>query len=176
MNARTPPMQDATLIDALNQATSLELYQLSALVERLITDPRRIVAVRRDLHLGQVVRFYDGRRDTMREGRVTEMRDAQVTLHDTQQRIQWKLPYAAIEPPQPAAQPQPQSPRPPPTPASPKPTRADFARGDKVSFTDRHLQTHVGVITRSNPKTATIDTGEASWSVSYGHLRRVIDI
>nr|AGJ70663.1 hypothetical protein [Comamonas sp. 7D-2] len=72
MNARMPPMQDAVLIDALNQATSLELYQLSALVERLITDPRRIVAVRKDLHLGQVVRFYDGRRDTMREGRIVE--------------------------------------------------------------------------------------------------------
>jgi len=177
MNTRTPPMQDATLIDALNQATSLELYQLSALVERLMTDPRRIVAVRRDLHLGQVVRFYDGRRDTMREGRIIEMRDAQVTLHDTQQRVHWKLPYAAIEPPQSAAQPGPATPPAQPTPpASPRPTRADFARGDKVSFTDRHLQTHVGVITRSNPKTATIDTGEASWSVSYGHLRRVIDI
>ena len=174
MNARTPPMQDATLIEALNQATSLELYQLSALLERLITDPRRIVAVRKDLHLGQVVRFYDGRRDTMREGRIVEMRDAQVTLHDTQQRVQWKLPYAAIEPQQPHAQSQPQVA---PTPAAPpKPTRADFARGDKVSFTDRHLQTHVGVITRSNPKTATVDTGEASWSVPYGHLRQVLDI
>ncbi|MET0209288.1 MAG: hypothetical protein ABW220_09605 [Burkholderiaceae bacterium] len=177
MNTRTPPMQDATLIDALNQATSLELYQLSMLLERLITDPRRIVAVRKDLHLGQVVRFYDGRRDTMREGRIIEMRDAQVTLHDTQQRVQWKLPYAAIEPPQSAVQPDPATPPAQPTPpASPRPTRADFARGDKVSFTDRHLQTHVGVITRSNPKTATIDTGEASWSVSYGRLRRVIDI
>ena len=97
MNARTPPMQDAALIDALNQTTSLELYQLSALVERLMTDPRRIVAVRKDLHLGQVVRFYDERRDTMREGRIVEMREAQVTLHDTQQRVQWKLPYAAID-------------------------------------------------------------------------------
>lgn len=176
MNARTPPMQDATLIEALNQATSLELYQLSALVERLMTDPRRIVVVRKDLHLGQVVRFYDGRRDTMREGRIVEMRDAQVTLHDAQQRMQWKLPYVAIEPPQSAAPPAPATAPTPPTPPPPKPTRADFARGDKVSFTDRHLQTHAGVITRCNPKTATIDTGEASWSVSYGHLRRVIDI
>ena len=134
MNTRTPPMQDATLIDALNQATSLELYQLSMLLERLITDPRRIVAVRKDLHLGQVVRFYDGRRDTMREGRIIEMRDAQVTLHDTQQRVQWKLPYAAIEPPQSAVQPDPATPPAQPTPpASPRPTRADFARGDKVS-------------------------------------------
>jgi len=75
------------------------------------------------------------------------------------------LPYAAIEPTPPNAQPRPQTPPASPPPAtSPKPTLADFARGDKVSFTDRHLQTQVGVITRSNPKTATVDTGEASWT------------
>jgi hypothetical protein len=177
MNARPPPMQDATLIEELNNATSLELYQLAALVERLMTDPRRIVAVRKDLHLGQVVRFYDGRRDTMREARIVEMRDALVTLHDLQQHVQWKLSYAAIEPPESGAKPQSPTPPTPPSPAaSPKLTRADFARGDKVSFTDRHLQTHVGVITRSNPKTATVDTGEASWSVPYSHLRRVLDV
>ena len=176
MNARTPPMQDTTLIDALNHASSLELYQLSALVERLMTDPRRIVAVRKNLHLGQVVRFYDARRDTIREGRIVEMRDAQLTLHDTKQHVQWKLPYAAIEPPEPGAPPRPQTQTPPAPPTPPKPTRADFTRGDKVSFTDRHLQTHVGVITRCNPKTASVDTGEASWSVSYGALRQVLDL
>ena len=174
MNARTPPMQDATLIDALAQASTLELYQLAALVERLTSDPRRIVAIRKDLHLGQVVRFYDARRDAMHEGRIIQMSNAQLTLHDTKHRVQWKLPYAAIEPPAPGAQSRPQTPLTPQAP--PKPTRADFARGDKVSFTDRHLQSHVGVITRCNPKTASVDTGESSWSVSYGALRRVLDL
>ena len=103
------------------------------------------------------------------------MRDAQLTLRDAQH-VQWKLPYAAIEPPEPGAQPRPQAQMPPAPPAPPKPTRADFARGDKVSFTDRHLQTHVGVITRCNPKTVSVDTGEASWSVSYGALRQVLDL
>src|SRR5690606_32661012 len=133
----------AALIEALNNATSLELYQLAALVERLMTDPRRIVAVRKDLHLGQVVRFYDARRDTMRAGRVIAMRDTQLTLRDTEVNVEWKLPYAAVEPPPPGARPEP---APPPAPSPPKPTRADFRRGEKVSFTDRHLQVHVGVI------------------------------
>lgn len=174
MNARTPPMQDAMLIDALAQASTLDLYQLAALVERLTSDPRRIMAIRQNLHLGQVVRFYDARRDAMHEGRIVQMSDVQLTLHDTKYRVQWKLPYAAIEPPAPGAQSRPQAPPPPPAP--PKLTRADFVRGDKVSFTDRHLQPHVGVITRCNPKTASVDTGESSWSVPYGALRRVLDL
>ena len=43
--------------------------------------------------------------------------------------------------------------------------------------TDRHLRTHVGIITRCNPKTASIDTGDGySWSVTYGALRHVLDV
>jgi hypothetical protein len=173
MTTRTLPMQDAALIEALNRATSLELYQLAALIERLMTDPRRIGAIRKDLHLGQVVRFYDARHDTMRLGRVVEMRDAQLTLHGTEVNAEWKLPYAAVEPPQPGVKPEP---APPATPSAPKPTRAEFRRGEKVSFTDRHLHVHVGVITRCNPKTASVDRDGEAWSVPYGALRHVLDV
>jgi hypothetical protein len=167
MSERTPPMQDAVLIKALNNATSLELYQLAALVERLLSDPRRIVAARQALHLGQVVRFYDARHDQLRLGRIVELRDAQLTLHGTELRGEWRLPYAAIVPPEPGTAPGPTAP---PPAAGPKPTRADFRHGDKVAFTDRHLQTHVGVITRCNPKTASVDSDGEAWSVPYAAL------
>jgi hypothetical protein len=174
MTTPTVPMQDAALIESLNRATSLQLYQLAALVDRLITDPRRIVAIRKDLHLGQVVRFYDARRDVMRLGRVVEMRDMQVTLQGTEVRGEWKLPYAAIEPPVSGEKPQSASAD---APTSPKPTREDFQRAETVSFSDRHLQVHVGIITRCNPKTASVDTGDGnSWSVPYGALRHVLDV
>jgi hypothetical protein len=173
MTSRAPPMQDPVLIEALNRATSLELYQLAALIERLITDPRRLVAIRKDLHLGQVVRFYDARYDTMRLGRVVEMREAQLTLHGTEVHAEWKLPYAAVQPAEPGARPEAS---PPPASSTPKPTRADFRRGDKVSFTDRHLQVHIGTITRCNPKTASVNCAGESWSAPYGALRHVLDI
>lgn len=174
MTTPAAPMQDSALIESLNRASSLQLYQLAALVERLITDPRRIVATRKDLHLGQVVRFYDARHDVMRLGRVVQMRDTQVILQGTQVRGEWKLPYAAIEPPVPGEKPRPAAAS---APSPPKPTRADFQRGEKVSFTDRHMQTHVGIISRCNPKTATVNTGDGnSWSVPYGTLRHVLDV
>lgn len=45
---------DPKLIDSLNRASSLELFQLSAIVERMLADPRRIIAVRvnMDPHFG----------------------------------------------------------------------------------------------------------------------------
>jgi hypothetical protein len=166
-------MQDAVLIEALNRATSLELYQLAALIERLITDPRRILAIRKDLHLGQVVRFYDARHDAMRLGRIVQMREGQLTLHGTEVHGEWKLPYAAVQPAPPGMKPEAS---PPTEPTQPNPTRADFRRGDKISFTDRHLQVHIGTITRCNPKTATVDCDGQAWSVPYGTLRHVLDI
>jgi len=107
MTARTPPTQDAVLIEAMNNATSLELYQLAALIEPLMTDPRRIVAIRKDMHLGQVVRFCDARRDKMLVGQVVDMRDTSLTVHGTEVHGEWRLPYAAIEPPQPGVKPEP---------------------------------------------------------------------
>ena len=172
---RTPPMQDRALVDALDNATSLELFQLSMLVERLLTDPRRIVAIRRDLHLGQTVRFYDWKHDQMRTARIIQMKDTQVLLQETEARVQWTLPYAAIEPPAPGQDAQAASPSPQPAPA--KPLRADFKRGDKVSFVDRHLHSRVGIITRVNQRTATVECEDASsWRVPFHMLRHVMDI
>ena len=163
---------DPKLIDALSRATSLELFQLSTIIERMLADPRRIIAVRANMHLGQTVRFLDYRDGQMRSGKVVALKDTQLTLHEEGTRREWKLPYAAIEPPAPtAAQPQPT------TPVPPRPARNDFRCGEKVAFEDKYLNTVVGTIVRINQRTATIDTGDGtSWRVGFGLLRHVLDI
>ena len=80
------PGIDPRVLDALQSASSLELFQLSTLIERLLADPRRIIAVRKNMHLGQAVRFVDWRDGSLREGKVVAMREAQVTLQDVRER------------------------------------------------------------------------------------------
>ena len=167
---------DPRVLDALQNASSLELFQLSTLIERLLADPRRIIAVRKDMNLGQTVRFVDWRDGSLREGKVVAMRDTQVTLQDLRERKEWKLPYAAIEPPlpDPATRPQAVAPEP---PAAPRPTRNDFRCGEKVAIEDKYLQTVVGIIVRINSRTATIDPGDGTqWRVGFGLLRHVLDV
>ena len=167
---------DPRVLDALQYASSLELFQLSTLIERLLADPRRIIAVRKDMNLGQTVRFVDWRDGSLREGKVVAMRDTQVTLQDLRERKEWKLPYAAIEPPlpDPATRPQAVAPEP---PAAPRPTRNDFRCGEKVAFEDKYLQTVVGTIVRINSRTATIDPGDGTqWRVGFGLLRHILDV
>lgn len=167
---------DPRVLDALQNASSLELFQLSTLIERLLADPRRIIAVRKDMNLGQTVRFVDWRDGSLREGKVVAMRDTQVTLQDLRERKEWKLPYAAIEPPlpDPATRPQAVAPEP---PAAHRPTRNDFRCGEKVAFEDKYLQTVVGTIVRINSRTATIDPGDGTqWRVGFGLLRHILDV
>lgn len=168
-------MSDPKLIEALSNASSLELFELSAIIDRLLSDPRRIIAVRSKLHLGQTVRFMDWRTGEMRSGKILTLKDAHLTAHEDNTGMHWKLSYPAIEPPAAQegleAQAAPVSP-----PPAPKPQREDFRTGEKVSFTDRYLQPQVGTIVRINRHTATVEGSSASWRVPFGMLRHVMDI
>jgi hypothetical protein len=165
---------DPKLLDALGRASSLELFQLQTIIERMLADPRRIIAVRTHMHLGQTVRFLDWRDGQMREGKVVQMRDTQVVLHEAATRREWKLPYAAIEPPPAGAAPAQPAAK---LEKAPLPRREDFRCGDKVAFEDKHFNTVVGTIVRINQRTASIDPGDGTtWRVGFPLLRQVVDI
>lgn len=66
------PSIDARLLE--HQAGNLQMFQLNAVIERMLADPRRILQVRKDLHMGQTVRFMDWRDGRMRVGKVIAMK------------------------------------------------------------------------------------------------------
>lgn len=170
------PMNDAKLIEALSHASSLELFELSRIIDRLLADPRRIVTIRNKLNLGKSVHFMDWRTGQMRAGTVIGIKDAQVTVQEDVSRMQWKLSYAAIDPgegSEPVERPSPAGAQPQAQKLGPD----DFHRGDKVSFTDKYLQPQIGTITRINQRTASVECdGGSGWRVPFGMLRHVIDI
>jgi len=169
-------MNDTKLIEALSNASSLELFELSRIIDRLLADPRRIVAIRNQLNLGKTVQFMDWRTGQMRAGKVVAIKDAQVTVQDDASRTQWKLSYAAIDPGEGQEPIEAQS----ASPAQPKMQKLgpdDFRRGDRVSFTDKYLQPQIGTITRINQRTASVECeGGSGWRVPFGMLAHVMDI
>jgi hypothetical protein len=171
------PMNDTKLIEALSNASSLELFELSNIIDRLLADPRRIVAIRNKLNLGKSVRFMDWRTGQMRTGKIVVIKDAQVTVHEDGTRMQWKLLYAAIDPGADSDRVESESPAINIQPSLQKPSRDDFRRGDKVSFTDKYLQHQVGTITRINQRTASVECEAATdWRVPFALLSHVMDI
>jgi hypothetical protein len=168
------PGIDARLLELLQQASNLHLFQLNSVIERMLADPRRIVQVRKELHMGQTVRFMDWRDGQMRVGTIVAMKDTQLTIQEQATRSAWTVPYTAVEPPAPGT-PRPAV-APEPTPA-PRAGRNDFRCGEKVALEDKHLNTVVGTIVRINQRTASVDPGDGTtWRVGFALLRHVVDI
>jgi hypothetical protein len=162
-------MHDLKLLDSLHNASSLELFRLSMLIEKLLADPKRIIAIRKQLILGQTARYFDFQKGELQEGRITAMGDRQVAIQERGSRKAWKLPYAAIE----LAAPSEPGPR--ASPQAAAPARSDFHQGDQVSFEDRYLHSHIGRIVRINSRTATVEAEGSNWRVSFALLRPGID-
>ena len=91
---------DPKVVQALRQATLLELFALSTLIDRQMSDPTRIAAARLRLHLGQRVQFLDWRDPPMqmRPAQVVALAKDHVKVLEEGAPRQWNLPHAAVEP------------------------------------------------------------------------------
>lgn len=166
------------MIEALESASSLQLYQLKAIIEGMLADPRRGIAARAKLHLGQTVEFVDFRDGQVRRGKIIALKDTQATLQEQTTKRTWKIPCVAIQGYTDAERRSDQAPyEPPPEPVTAATPAHEFHRGDTVTFDDRDGRGITGVVVRVNQRTATIGTSDGgSWRVPFHMLRHVLDI
>ncbi len=168
------------MIDALEGASSLQLYQLKAVIEGMLADPKRHLAARTSLHLGQAVEFVDFRDGQMRLGKIIGMRDTQATVMEQGTKRTWKIPCLAMQRRTETQRTSEQEPYvPPPEPAVAATKAREFQRGDTVTFDDRDGRCINGVIVRINQRTATIGTAKAAdgtWRVPFHMLRHVLEV
>jgi len=134
---------DPRMIEALEGASSLQLYQLKAIIEGMLADPRRGIAARAGLHLGQAVQFVDFRDGQMRRGKIIAMKDTQATVLEQATKRTWKIPCLAMQGYTDAERRSEQAPyEPPPEPATTGIKAREFQRGDTVTFDDRGRPGH----------------------------------
>jgi hypothetical protein len=161
---------DQRLLDLLKAAPSIDLYELMLTINRMLADPARILDIKTRLHLGARVTFFNHETRTLVPGTVMEFRQKEVAVSDDATHKQWWLTYPAVIPD--TTQPPPR----PAEPAKPMPYPTAFKIGDTVSFTDKYLRDHVGVVIRLNEKTVSLDCDGEQWRVSRNYLRKIIDV
>lgn len=166
------------MIEALEEASSFQLYQLKALIEGMLADPRRGIAARASLHLGQPVQFVDFRDGQTRRSKIIAMRDTQATVLEEGTKRTWKIPCLAMQGYHDAGRHEEQGAyEPPPEPVRATTHTRDLQRGDTVTFKDRDGRNITGVIVRINQRTATLGTGDgATWRVPFHVLRHVLEV
>ena len=169
---------DSQIIEALEGASSLQLYQLKIIIEGMLVDPRRALAARASLHLGQSVRFIDFRDGQIRQGKIIAFKDTQATVLEHGTKRTWKIPCVSMQAYTEADRQGEQAPYEPPREPATAPTKArEFQRGDSVIFEDRAGRGVTGVIVRVNQRTATIGTADrGTWRVPFDMLRHVLDV
>jgi ribosomal protein L35AE/L33A len=169
---------DPRMNEALEDASSLQLYQLKAIIEGMLADPRRGLAARAELHLGQAVRFVDFRDGQMRSGKIIAFKDTQATVLERGTKRTWKIPCVSMQGYTEAERQDNEAPYvPPPEPVAATTKAREFQPGDTVTFTDRDGRSITGVVVRINQQTATIGTGDGGkWRVPFHMLRHVLDI
>ena len=169
---------DPRMIEALEDASSFQLYQLKALIEGMLADPRRGIAARANLHLGQPVQFVDFRDGQMRRGKIIAMRDTQATVLEEGTKRNWKIPCLAMQGYHGTERRDEQAAyEPPPEPVRTTTHTRDFQRGDTATFDDREGRNITGVIVRINQRTATLATSDgATWRVPFHVLRHVLEV
>jgi hypothetical protein len=162
---------DSRLLDTLRNAPSLDLYELNLMVNQLLADPVRILEIRKHLHLGAAVMFFDHRTNALAPGRIVELRQKEVCVQeDGLHNRQWILPYAAI-----VVESAARTARPAPPPQAPVSTTT-FNVGDTVTFTDKYFRERVGTVTRLNDKTVSVLCDGERWRVTRRILRKIIDV
>lgn len=160
-------MNFSDVLKALNQASAFELYRMRAAVDRVLDEPRWLLAIQSRLRIGESVEYFDSQANTLRRGQILELRRKQAVILDQDDGRRWLIPYVAInldgadiqirELPRQGL------------------GRNEVAVGDMLGFVDRNQQQRSGRVIRLNDKTVTLLCGSQQWRVAYCFLHRVMD-
>lgn len=160
-------MNFSDVLKALNQASAFELYRMRAAIDRVLDEPRWLLAIQSRLRIGVSIEYFDSQANTLRRGQVLELRRKQVVILDQDDGRRWLIPYVAInldgadvqirEQPRQGL------------------GRNEVAVGDMLGFVDRNQQQRSGRVIRLNDKTVTLLCGSQQWRVAYCFLHRVMD-
>ena len=154
------------IVSQLDQATAFDLYRLHAAVGRLMDDPRRLDAIKRSLHPGMEVSYFDARKNRLFPARILEIRRTRAVVQPVPTGERWAVPMFAIN--LQGAH----------TDIAPGKTGLDrllLKIGDAVGFPDKDGNDRFGQVIKLNPKRAKIDTGQGVWAVPYSMLFPVVD-
>ncbi len=164
-------MDYAELVDLLDGTNTFDLYRLNDVINQMLDDPKRLIAIKRKLRLGQAIKYYllsDGR---LQQGIVVKVKTTRVVIRDDVDGRRWDVPLCAISLDDNSI-----VDMAPAMPAQEKLSKSDFRVKDNVGFSDKSGQDRYGKIVRLNKKTATIECDQlGTWRVSYALLHKVIE-
>ncbi len=163
-------MDYSQIINALNHASAFDLYRLRNAIDNMIDEPKRLIAIKARLHLGQTVQWFNPSDNRVYDGTLIKIKQMRAVVSSNHDNRRWDIPLCAINTHHVHTSIE--------QPHKKGLTKNEIQIGERVGFVDKEGVEHSGEVIRLNQKTVTIVNHEIrmSWRVSYSLLHKVIEI
>ena len=162
-----PSLNYAQLLEALNQASTFDLFRLNAMIDRELESSERIDRIKAMLTIGQKLSYFDSDSNSLRDCEVLQLRPKRAVVLKFVDGRRWAIPYYMLnlegvdvrinhETQQGLS-------------------RHSIAVGDLLGFKDKRGEEHFGHVLRLNTKSVTLRVAQGQWRVAYSLLYRVLD-
>ena len=160
------PINYNLILAELQKASAFELYRVQAAIRKLLDDPKRLTAIKRQLRPGMEITYLNEQENRLIPARLLEVRKTRAAIQDLESGKRWTIPLYMINLQQADIHIAPQQ---------GNVDRLSLRIGDTVGFEGRDGQELFGEVIKLNPKRAKIKTAQGIWNVPYSMLFTVID-
>jgi hypothetical protein len=161
-------MDYSHLLEELEQASLFDLYRLHVAIGHQLDDPKRILAIRRQLKPGQEITYFDDRENRLVKATVISLKRTRLLVESCHDGQQWNIPFHFVNLEGVDTDIKPSSRQ--------GLDRNQLKVGDQVGFHDRQNYERYGEIIRLNQKTATLLVDRTTkWRVAYSLLFPIIE-
>lgn len=158
----------AEVVKLLENASAFDLYRVTVAIQHMLDDPKRMLAVKRNLRVGQEIEYFDSKQNAPVKARLLECNKTRVLVQNIADGKRWTLPYYWLNVEQTETVID--------TSRGKGLQRHEIGVGDILGFVaSRDGLERYGKVLRLNPKTVTLDCKTEVWKVSYSVLFKVIN-
>lgn len=154
------------IVSELQKASTFDLYRLHAAIAKLLDDPDRLMAIKRELRPGMEITYFHQEENRLIPARLLEVRKSRAVVQDLQSERRWTIPLFMINL---------QGADTDLAPRRDSVDRLSLRIGDTVGFIGRDNVELFGTVVKLNPKRAKIQTAKGIWAVPYAMLFTVIE-
>ena len=160
-------MDYTQLLHELQQASLFDLYRLKSGINKMLDQPDRITAIKRQLRIGQEITYFEEKENRLIPAIIEDIQRTRLSVRNKEDGKRWTIPFYMVNIDNVDTDIHSQH---------GKVDRNQLKVGDTVGFHDRQQQELYGQVVRLNQKTVTIHTSTgAKWRVAYSFLFKVMD-
>lgn len=160
-------MDYSEIIQEIGTASGFDLYRLRAAIDRMLDDPKRIREVKRHIHPGEEVEYFEPSENRIIQARLLKFQRTRVIVENLHDQKQWSIPYYALNIHRTDAK------------IEEKTIeglgRNEVSVGGRVGFIDREGYEQYGKVIRLNQRTVTLECENNMWRVAYELLFEATD-